>query len=176
MSDSTSINWGSVADWVSGIGSLSAVVAALYLARAARSINLHGLCGHRVVVEKGQENTDLISIFITNTGSRPTVIKSIGLRFGLFQKRYAILKLQLDDYMDGIPKALRDGEQAHWGIPLDSKKEWIDDLFVKDFVKNWLDIETMVIQVHTTNGGTFSFRPEKALRAMIHAKRSARAV
>ena len=174
MCDSSSINWGSVADWVSGIGSLSAVVAALYLARAAQRVKLHGLCGHRVMVEKGHENKDLISIFVTNTGSRPTVIKSIGLRFGLFQKRYAVLKLQLDDYMDRMPKALGDGEQAHWGIPLDSERRWIDDLFIKDLAQSWLDIETMVLQVHTTNGGTFSFRPEKALRTMIHAKRSAR--
>ena len=175
MPDSSSINWGSVADWVSGLGSLSAVVTALYLARAAQRIKIHGLCGHRVVVEQDQENKELISIFVTNTGTRPTVIKSIGLRFGLFQKRYAILKLQLDDYMDRMPKALGDGEQAHWGIPLDSERKWIDDLFVKDFAQSWFDVETMVLQIHTTNGGTHSFRPEKPLRTMIHAKRRARA-
>ena len=174
MPTSSEINWGSVADWVSGVGSLSAVVTALYLSKAAQRVKLHGLCGHRVVVERGQENKELISVFVTNTGTRPTVIKSIGLRFGLFRKRYGILKLQKDEYMDPMPRPLGDGEQAHWGIPLDKERKWIDDLFLKDFAKTWLDVESMVLQIHTTNGGTHSFRPEKALRTMIHAKRRQR--
>lgn len=168
------INWGSVADWVSGVGSLSAVVAALYLSRTAGSVKLHGLMGPRVVVERGRENVELLSIFVTNTGLRPTVIRSIGLRFGLLGKRYAILKLQKDEYMDQMPKPLGDGEQAHWGIALDKERTWIDDLFRKEFIRNWLDVESMVVQVHTTNGGTVSFRPEKAFRKMIHARRRER--
>jgi hypothetical protein len=143
------INWGSIADWASGIGSLSAVITALYLSRSAQRIKLHGLCGHRVVVEQGQKSQSLISIIVTNTGMRTTNIKSIGLRFGLFQKRYAILKLQKDKFMDPIPRPLGDGEQAHWGIPLDEKQKWIDDLFKSSFVKSWIDVETMVVQVHT---------------------------
>ena len=174
MSTSSAINWGSVADWVSGIASFGAVVTALYLSKATQRIRLHGLCGHRIVVERGRENKDLVSIFVTNIGTRPTVVKSIGLRFGLLRKRYAILKLQKDEYMDEMPRSLGDGEQAHWGIPLDEERKWIDDLFVKDFAKKWVDVETMVLQVHTTNGRTYSFRPEKALRAMIHAKRRQR--
>lgn len=171
MPVSSEINWGSIADWVSGVGSLSAVVTALYLSIAAQRVKLHGLCGHRVVVERGQENKDLISIFVTNSGSRSTVIKSIGLRFGLFRKRYGILNLQRDEYMDSMPRPLEDGEQAHWGIPLDKDRKWIEDICFKDFVKTWLDVESMVLQVHTTNGGIHSFRPEKGLRTMIHAKR-----
>jgi hypothetical protein len=170
----TEINWGSIADWVSGIASFSAVVTALYLSKEAQRIRLHGLCGHRKLFEQSRETRDLISIFVTNTGTRTTIIKSIGLRFGLLRKRYAFLKLQQDDLMDPIPRPLSDGEQAHWGIPLDAEQKWIDDLFLKDFARNWLDVETMVIQVHTTNGGTFSFRPEQPLRQMIHAKRKQR--
>lgn len=168
------INWGSVADWVSGIGSFSAVVTALYLSKATQRIRLHGMCGHRKVVERNREPKDLISIFVTNTGTRSTVIKSVGLRFGLLRKRYAFLKLQQDDLMDPIPRPLSDGDQAHWGFPLDAEHKWIDDLFLKDFARSWLDVETMVVQVHTTNGGTFSFRPEQPLRQMIHAKRNQR--
>lgn len=168
------INWGSVADWVSGVASFSAVVTALYLSREAQRVRLHGICGHRQLFEKNRETRDFISIFVTNTGIRSTTIKSIGLRFGLLRKRYAFLKLQQDDLMDPIPRPLADGEQAHWGIPLDAEKSWISDLFSKDFARNWLDVETMVIQVHTTNGGAFSFRPEKPLRQMIHTNRRQR--
>lgn len=167
----TEINWGSVADWVSGVGSLSAVVTALYLSRSAQRVRLHGLCGHRVVVERGKDSKDLISIFVTNTGTRATVIKSIGLRFGFLRKRYALLKLSQDEYMDPMPRPLGDGDQAHWGIPLDQERKWITDLFLKDFARTWLDVESMVVQIHTTNGGTHSFRPEKSLRTMIHSAR-----
>lgn len=169
---STEINWGSVADWVSGLGSFAAVATALYLSRSAQRIHLRGLCGHRQVIEKDRDVQDLISISVTNTGTRATVIKGVGLRFGLLNKRYAYLKLQQGDLMDPIPRPLSDGEQAHWGIPLDSDRTWIEDLFLKDFARNWLDVESMVVQVHTTNGGTFSFRPERNLRRMIHSKRT----
>lgn len=37
------IQWGSVADWVSGIGSLSAAVVALYVALSARRIGYRGI-------------------------------------------------------------------------------------------------------------------------------------
>jgi hypothetical protein len=47
------INWGSVADWVSGLGSLSSGVIALYLARASQRIRLKGYCGIRVIVGFG---------------------------------------------------------------------------------------------------------------------------
>jgi len=137
-------------------------------------VRLHGLCGYRVVVGGRTDSQDLVSIFVTNTGTRATVIKSIGLRFGLLRKRYAILKLSRDEYMDPMPRPLIDGEQAHWGIPLDPERKWINDLFLKEFARSWLDVESMVIQVHTTNGGTHSFRPEKALREMIHSARKHR--
>lgn len=163
----TATNWGSIADWVSGLGSLCAVVTALYLSRAANRVRLHGLCGHRLVVGGGRDTQELISLSVTNIGTRATVIKSIGMRFGLFRRRYAYLNLQRNEHMDAMPRPLADGEQAHWGIPLDKDRLWILDLFEKQLVQSGVDVKTMVIQVHTTNGGIFTFRPEPALRKMI---------
>lgn len=42
------ITWGSIADWVSGLGSLFAGVIALYLARASERIRLNGYVGVRL--------------------------------------------------------------------------------------------------------------------------------
>lgn len=160
------LNWGSVADWVSGIGSLSAVITALYLANASQKVRLRGYCGHRIVVGGGEPKKELVAISVTNIGNRSTVINNIGIRVGLFKKRYAIIAVVRDQYSDGIPKPLSDGEQAHWGIPLDERRSWISDL-CKDVVSSRIDVETMCIQIHTTNGGTTNIRPEKPLRKMI---------
>lgn len=164
--DFSTVNWGSVADWVSGIGTLSAVVTALYLARASQRVRLRGYCGHRVLIGGGMPRKDLVSINVANVGNRSTVVNNIGIRVGLFKKRYAIITVVRDHHSDGIPRSLADGEQGHWGIPLDEKRSWITDL-CKDFIKSKRDVETMRIQIHTTNGGTTNIRPEKTLRQMI---------
>jgi hypothetical protein len=162
------INWGSIADWVSGIGSLSAVMVALYLSKANMRVRLHGICGHRIIFEHGKDlQQDLISIVITNIGSRSTVISNIGLRFGLFQKKYGIIKILEGEFTQPIPKILVDGEQGHWGFELDDQRSWITNLFNNQFITSWLDVQTMYIEIHTTNGGSFRFRPEPPLRKMI---------
>lgn len=160
------VNWGSVADWVSGVGSLSAVVTALYLARSSQKVRLRGYCGHRLLVGAGGPTHELVSIVVTNVGNRSTVVSHVGLRVGLLRKRYAFITLVKDQFSEGIPRPLADGEQAHWGIPLDENRSWIADL-CKDFITTRLDVETMKIQIHTTNGGTTDIRPEEPLRKMI---------
>jgi len=42
------IQWGSIADWVSDIGSLSAAVVALYVSFSARRKRLQGYCGEQI--------------------------------------------------------------------------------------------------------------------------------
>jgi hypothetical protein len=164
----TEINWGSIADWVSGIGSLSAVIVALYLSKASMRVRLYGICGHRIVFEHGKDvQQHLISVFITNIGPRSTVVNNIGLRFGLFKKKYGIIKILEGEFTQPIPKTLVDGEQGHWGFELNDQKSWITDLFRNEFITSWLDVQTMHIEVYTTNGGSFRFRPEPSLRKLI---------
>ncbi len=164
--DVSTINWGSVADWVSGIGSLSAAIVALYIAKISQRVRLRGYCGYTVRLGGGMLKQNLVSIDITNIGSRGTVINNIGIRIGLFRRRYGIIPVDRDNYSDKIPMLLNDGDQGHWCIPLDEKFSWINGL-CKDFIKSPLDIATMQIQVHTTNGGTQNIRPNKNLRKMF---------
>jgi hypothetical protein len=159
----TSINWGSVADWVSGLGSLSAGVIALYLARASQRIRLRGSCGLRIVLSQGVAPCDILSVSATNIGTRATVISNIGLRVGVFRKKYAIITTVKDLYSVGIPYPLADGQEGHWGIPLDQEKTWIRDL-CKDLVKNKTDVWSLRFQIHTSHGESITIRPEKNLR------------
>lgn len=161
------INWGSVADWVSGLGSLSAGVIALYLARASQRICLKGYCGLRVMVGFGTTPQDVVSITVTNIGTRSTVINNISMRVGRFRKkRFAVITMAKDQYSVGIPYPLADGQDAHWGIPLDQSKSWIKDL-CDGFVRTPNDVKTLRFYVHTSHGEKLVLNPEESLRKAI---------
>lgn len=164
------VNWGSVADWVSGLGSLSAGIIALYLARASQRIRLKGYCGLRVIVGFGTTPQEVVSLVVTNIGTRSTVVNNISISVGRFRKkRFAIITLARDQYSVGIPYALADGQDAHWGIPLDQSRTWIKDL-CDGFVHTPDDVKTLQFRVHTSHGDDFVLRPEEPLcKAMLEA-------
>ena len=163
----TDINWGSVADWVSGLGSLSAGIIALYLARASQRIRLKGYCGLRMIVGFGTTPQEVVSFVVTNIGTRSTVINNISMRVGRFKKkRFAIITVVRDKYSVGIPYPLADGQDAHWGIPLDPNRTWIKDL-CDDFIKSPDDVKTLQFRMHTSHGEDLVLRPEEPLRKAI---------
>ena len=157
------VEWGSVASWVSGLGSFAAVVTALYLARDAQRIKLNGYCGLRLVVGGGLPQKELLFISVTNIGSRPTIINNIGMTVGRFKNKcFAIITAVKDAYSDGVPVTIGDGEVAKWGIPVGEDKRWIKDL-VKDFVITEKDAETLRFVVYTTHGHDKVIKPEEPL-------------
>jgi hypothetical protein len=163
------MNWGSVADWVSGIGSLTAAIAALYLARRSERIRLRGYCGLRVVLGGGMPQQDLLSISVTNVGTRATIVNNISMSVGrgrLRKKRHAIITVVKDHYSPGIPYALPDGHVAHWGIPIDKEKTWFVDL-CDGFVKNKDEIESIRFHIHTNHGEELTIVPEENFRKAV---------
>lgn len=157
------IDWGSIADWVSGLGSLSAGVIALYLARASERIRLKGNIGLRAMVGLGQPQVDLISISVTNVGTRATVISNIGFTVGRFKgKRHGIIMAMRDVYSVGIPFALADGQQAHWGFPMGEDRKWLREL-CGNFIKTDRDIQTLRFHVYTNHGERLTLRPERPM-------------
>lgn len=150
--DGSTVNWGSVADWVSGIGSLSAVVTALYLSHWSQWVRLAFSCRHMAAIGTGIQSQDLVMFSATNIGSRSAVVRNITMRVGVFRPRHAVMMLHHRDlYCAGIPKPLADGESADWGIPLDDERTWIKDLS-QDFVRTNWDRFTLRFQIHTSNG------------------------
>lgn len=161
------ITWGSVADWVSGLGSLSAGIIALYLARASQRIRLKGYCGLRMIVGFGTTPQEIVAFVVTNIGTRSTVINNISMRVGRFKKkRFAIITMVRDQYSVGIPYPLADGQDAHWGVPLDQSRSWIKDL-CNDFIQTPSDVKTLQFRVHTSHGDDLVLRPEEPLRKAI---------
>ena len=69
------VNWGSVADWVSGLGSFAAAVVALYVARLSQRVKIRGYFG-RVFIE-GRPRSDMLVVAVINISQRPTAVASI---------------------------------------------------------------------------------------------------
>ena len=157
--DCGTVNWGSVADWVSGIGSLSAAGMALYLAKSSQKIRLKGFCGLRVIVGGGMPQTDVLSINVTNIGTRSTVVNNITMSVGRWRKRYAVITVVRDAYSVGVPYALADGQVAHWGIPLGDNNEWMRGL-CRGFVTSESDVRSLLFFVHTNHGEKLKLAPE----------------
>jgi hypothetical protein len=163
------IEWGSVADWVSGSGSLAAAIVALYVAQSSQKVRLNCTVGLRLIIGLGSPHLSVVSVHVTNTSQRPTVITNVGFTFGFWRwKRYAIINLPLTHISAGIPKSLVDGESASWSIALNPQPNWIEDI-ADNFGVTRLSRHTWRFQIHTSNGGTTVIRPEKNLRDMLKA-------
>ena len=158
--------------WLAGIGTLAAVIVALYLARRDTIVKLKIYAGHRIIVSQGsKEKPDFLSIGITNVGFRKTTIINIGWKIGLLKKKYAIQTLYPLPYSDNLPKTIGDGEEAKFLIPFinfEGYPNWIDE-FPKDFLVKFPAITSLnlKLQVFTSIGKTFEVRVEEGLRKKL---------
>jgi len=127
-------NWqfiNSFAGWFSALGTIAAVVLALYFARQDKRIRLRVYAGHRVIVTPGCEgpHPEYLVIGATNVGHREAQITGIGWRIGLLRTR---IVEQMPMWNDGIssplPSRLRDGDEARYYFPLSGVTRWLDDL------------------------------------------------
>jgi hypothetical protein len=164
------INWGSIADWVSGIGSLAAVITALHLARASNKIRLRVHIGHRLLLVPGQagKRPEFVQIGVTSVGSRVARVTSVGYRVGVRKKQLAIQTTEQTPISDPMPKDLTDGQEAQWMIPLDRQDNWIDR-FCKDFLlPNWrIRLWSTRLQVYTSVGQVFEARFEPSIKRRL---------
>lgn len=162
------MNWGSVADWVSGLGSFAAVVTALYLATDSQKIKLDGYCGLRLLIGGGTPEQEFLWISVTNVGSRTAIVNNVGMTVGRRKKkRHAIITVSKDPYSDGLPVSLADGQFAKWGIPMTNDRKWIKDLVGDGFVKTEDDVDTLRFLVYTTQKAVKELNPEEPLREAI---------
>jgi hypothetical protein len=159
-----SLNWGTLADWVSGIGSLSAAGVALYVSFEAKRIDLKGTCGIRNIV--GGNVTDhprLINISAVNLGTRSTTVTMISMRIGKRRSyKYAVIPMHQSLYSAGLPLTLNDGQRVDWSLEIDSTDSVIRDLS-SEFIESHQQLKTLVFQIHTSHGKVINIKPEDAL-------------
>lgn len=161
-----------VGTWLAGIGTLSAVIVSLYLARRDSKVKLKVCAGHRVLVTPGQKATpDYCSIRVTNVGFRPATITGIGWKVGLLKKKYGIQTVHGHPASSNLPVKLDYGDEASYLIGFfgnGTYPNWIDE-FPKDFLSNHprLSAWTIKVQAFTSVGKVFDAKIEKGLRQRL---------
>ena len=157
--------------WLAGIGSLSAVITSLWLARRTNTIRLGIIANHVQIITPGIKGSpDYMQISIVNKGVRPANITSVGWAVGLFKKQYAV-QLFGDTYSDTLPKLLNEGEEVKLLVKFHDNlgdDDWIISFPKKFLFKNpKFRTATMKSVVYTSVGQNFKKRIEKTLRKVL---------
>lgn len=160
----------SFADWFSALGTIGAVIVALYFARQDKRIRLRVTAGHRVIVSQGLEGPppQYLAIRITNVGHRDVQVTGIGWRIGFLKKSYAEQTIIRDSISSTLPVRLRDGDEACYYIPLFSDIEWLREFIQKMLFPNlrWR-LWFTYIRIFTSVGKVFEVPIEQGLKRRI---------
>lgn len=160
----------SFAPWLSALGTLSAVLLSLHLARGDKMVRLEISAGHRLIVTPGTPGPwpEYLSINIVNVGHRDAQVTNIGWKVGILRKRHAVQTTMPDGMSSPLPVRLRDGEEAKYLIPLNNTTNWLDDFGTKMLTPfPWLQCFFVRVQVFTSIGKTFEAPIERGLRTKL---------
>lgn len=115
-------------NWLSGLGSLSAVLVALYLARAQRAVRLKINAGARLIITPGRgQDGEVVDISVANVGDRPVEITNVLWKMGVLRRRCAVQVT--GSAMDSlkIHGRLEPGNRGSFYIELDpsDRENWV---------------------------------------------------
>lgn len=153
MTVETSTFLAMIGTWVAGIGTVSAVLTSLYLARNANKIKL---VGNIQVYSNIQEEQLILGITISNIGNKIANIKFINWeikKIGMLKKAFGCQHL-----MYSLPKILLEGEEHKISIDL-IENNWLTDI---TRLTDGYDIKKMKLIVNTTQD-TFEFKIDETL-------------
>lgn len=160
-----------IGSWLSGVGSLLAVIVALYLARSARAVQLKINVGHRLIITPGiAGHAEAVDISVANTGAAAVVIANVQWKYGIVKRRYAIQVTgsPLDSLR--IHQKLEPGHRGSFYIELDPNdpENWIRR-FSKEAPKklSWLWARRLRIGISTAVGSTIWAAVEKNLQKKL---------
>jgi hypothetical protein len=166
------------APWAAALGTFSAVVVSLYLARKSNRIDLEvragirsvGFIGGRPITgSRFPEPPQLVWFGITNVGPRSATVTSIYWRPIFWRKSgYLVLPAQ-NEYSSVFPITLDDGEAANYawllsGFRIDLRNGFLDEL--TGFFEP-IRLQLLRVCVGTSTGDVFCCKPEKELRELL---------
>jgi hypothetical protein len=164
----------SFADWFSALGTIAAVVVALYLARKDARIRLRVRAGIRTMLQAGSKaRPEFLMLEATNIGRRPAQIVNIGMRDGIRirvspRHRLGVLMVVMppnDPLSATVPTTITDGQSASYYFPwpqfLKINREAIRTCFGGRL--GWPRARLFQFGVETSAGGGFYVRIEKGL-------------
>jgi len=158
------------APWLSAIGTISAVIVSLYLARRDKTVRLQVSAGHRILVIPGMggPREEYMVIQVVNIGHREAQITGIGWEVGLFYKEYAMQPVLNDEFSSPLPVRLKDGEEANYYYQLYGDSNWLTN-FSHDFLLHSPKKRSKYIKlvVFTSIGKNFKQIIEEGLRKKL---------
>jgi hypothetical protein len=157
-----------LAAWLAALGTISAVVTALYLAQRDNRIRLRVSAGIRQLILEGGgpgSGTEFVSIDIVNVGRRVGVVTGVSWKFGWFSKGAYLQVPPSNLYSDQFPKKLADGDRAALMIPLTSFRENFRAAAHKQLKAPWKHLRAHSLRViaHTSAREDARARAEKEL-------------
>jgi hypothetical protein len=123
--------WNTIGTWFAAIGTIAAVIVALYLSNKSSRIKLKTYIGIMVSTENVNGSKRHLGIYITNRSERIVTINSIGWQIGKGKTKKVAYQTLLPS--DTIPIDLAYGKQAQYLIPLE---KWGPETFANDFIEN----------------------------------------
>lgn len=128
--------WTLIAQWLTAIGTVGAVVTALYLALRDEQVRLKVTAN----IKRGivlaptpiPDDESTIEIKVTNVGRRAVVMTGINWRFGVINKRYGSQLAHENPYSDSLPQKLEEGEYASFYITESKFKK--NEEIISDFL------------------------------------------
>lgn len=158
-------------NWVSGLGSLLAVVVALYLAKQQRAVRLTVTAGERLIVTRAsQEAPSALMVLVTNVGQAPATITLIGWELRMFRKLQGFQPFDDPSSPNRVPIELTTGKQAVFLQPYDgsvvlqSLAKWLDGPFPK------LRAKQLKVVAYTSVGTAVKTRVDTSLQKSLLAE------
>lgn len=177
MADNSWMVINSFAPWLSALGTISAVIVALYLSSKDRP-KLRVSADTRILLDEGENYPEYLIIEAVNIGIRPIKITNVGWTIGFNRKKsfIQIIKPDINNLhatmlSSQLPITINDGEEARWLVPIDT---WTGSF--KSFLSwcpRW-ELLSMKLVVATSHGVTFKATLGDGLKkALLEAKNNA---
>jgi hypothetical protein len=160
------------APWLSAMGSLSAVITALYLAQRDRRLNVRVRASIRIQFFVGGgpgHGDEFVSVNVVNKGQRPARIARIFWRVGIMKTSTFFHTVPTAPGSSTLPTKLEDGDEAAFIYPIDA--------FFAGFLEgrprnafgrlSRLQSFFMRVQVSTSTGRVFSARISRDMQREV---------
>lgn len=162
-----------ISSTITAIGTLSAVILSLYLARRDRNINIDistNITRQIILAEEPiPDENEYLSFSVTNIGFRDATITNISWKMGLFDKKYFMQIFDFSNpYITRLPAKLEDGDQANLFVKVDElrqNKDFLNEIYSGPLKRIWFYF--FKVMVSTSTGEEFSSRPNQRVRKMF---------
>jgi hypothetical protein len=156
-----------IAAIISALGTLAAVIVALYLARRDQRPRMQ-VSASVMQMANSPQKVEFLFITGTNIGQLPLTVKGIFWTIGWYRKQTFITVPFENQYSEKLPKELTHGQQVRLVQPL-KEFEAGHDTFIRYLRERWYRryfIGSLRCGIYTSTG-QFAYRPDASVMTLI---------